>query len=61
MRSTGVVRGVEAVIDWRALGYEVEVSLRIVLDKTVPLPSTNSAPPPATSPRCWRSRASLAA
>jgi Lrp/AsnC family transcriptional regulator len=36
LRSTGVIKGVEAVIDWRALGYEVEVSLRVVLDKTVP-------------------------
>jgi Lrp/AsnC family transcriptional regulator len=36
MRSTGVIKGVQAVIDWRALGYEVEVSLRVVLDKTIP-------------------------
>ncbi len=34
MRSDGVLKGQEAVIDWRALGYEVEVSLRITLDKT---------------------------
>ncbi|MFK7754270.1 MAG: Lrp/AsnC family transcriptional regulator [Sedimentitalea sp.] len=32
----GVVRGVRAVIDWAVLGYAVEVSLRITLDKTVP-------------------------
>lgn len=36
LRAQGVLRGVEAVIDWRALGYEVEVSLRVVLDKTKP-------------------------
>ena len=36
MRSAGVIRGVHARIDWRALGYEVEVSLRITLDKTNP-------------------------
>ena len=30
----GVIRGVRAVIDWRALGYGVEVSLRVALDKT---------------------------
>ncbi len=34
LRETGVVQGVAAVIDWRALGYAVEVSLRITLDKT---------------------------
>ncbi|MGR3502797.1 Lrp/AsnC family transcriptional regulator [Pseudaestuariivita sp.] len=33
MREAGVVRGVRAVIDWAALGYAVEVSLRITLDK----------------------------
>jgi Lrp/AsnC family transcriptional regulator len=36
MRAGGVLRGQEAVIDWRALGYEVEVSLRFTLDKTEP-------------------------
>lgn len=36
LQSTGVVRGQRAVIDWKALGYEVEVSLRITLDKTNP-------------------------
>lgn len=30
----GILRGQRAVIDWRALGYEVEVSLRVTLDKT---------------------------
>ena len=28
--------GVRAVIDWQALGYAVEVSLRVTLDKTNP-------------------------
>ncbi len=36
MRAAGVLKGQEAVIDWRALGYEVEVSLRFTLDKTNP-------------------------
>lgn len=36
LQSTGVLRGQRAVIDWRALGFEVEVSLRITLDKTNP-------------------------
>lgn len=34
MQEMGVVQGVSAVIDWAALGYAVEVSLRITLDKT---------------------------
>ena len=36
LRAEGILRGQEAVIDWRALGYEVEVSLRFTLDKTDP-------------------------
>lgn len=32
----GVIRPARAVIDWRRLGYEVEVSLRFTLDKTNP-------------------------
>ncbi len=36
MRSAGILRGQRAVINWRALGYEVEVSLRVTLDKTNP-------------------------
>lgn len=36
LRERGVLRGSRAVIDWRALGYSVEVSLRVTLDKTVP-------------------------
>lgn len=34
MREIGVLRGVRGVINWAALGYTVEVSLRITLDKT---------------------------
>ncbi|WP_299933434.1 Lrp/AsnC family transcriptional regulator [uncultured Pelagimonas sp.] len=34
MRDTGVLKGVRNVINWPALGYEVEVSLRVTLDKT---------------------------
>jgi len=36
LESAGVIEGYEAVIDWRALGFAVEVSLRINLDKTQP-------------------------
>ncbi len=36
LRDAGVLRGQRAVIDWQALGYAVEVSLRITLDKTQP-------------------------
>jgi Lrp/AsnC family transcriptional regulator len=32
----GLLRGEHAVINWRKLGYEVEVSLRFTLDKTNP-------------------------
>ncbi|MDG1802791.1 MAG: Lrp/AsnC family transcriptional regulator [Paracoccaceae bacterium] len=34
LAQSGVIEGVEAVIDWAALGYAVEVSLRVTLDKT---------------------------
>lgn len=34
MEEAGLIAGLEAVIDWRALGFAVEVSLRITLDKT---------------------------
>ncbi|CUH65611.1 Leucine-responsive regulatory protein [Thalassovita gelatinovora] len=34
LRASGILRGQRAVIDWRALGFEVEVSLRVTLDKT---------------------------
>ncbi len=36
LRAEGVLKGQEAILDWRALGYEVEVSLRFTLDKTDP-------------------------
>lgn len=36
LREGGVIRAERAVIDWRRLGYEVEVSLRFTLDKTDP-------------------------
>ena len=36
LQEAGVLKGVEAVIDWAALGYRVAVSLRMTLDKTVP-------------------------
>ncbi|MDF1801992.1 Lrp/AsnC family transcriptional regulator [Thalassovita sp.] len=36
LTARGILLGQQAVIDWRALGYEVEVSLRITLDKTSP-------------------------
>lgn len=35
LQATGVIRGYHAVIDWAALGYGVEVSLRITLDKSI--------------------------
>ena len=34
LRNDGVLNGQRAVIDWAALGYAVEVSLRFTLDKT---------------------------
>jgi Lrp/AsnC family transcriptional regulator len=36
LTETGVLKGQHAVIDWRALGWAVEVSLRFTLDKTNP-------------------------
>lgn len=36
LRAAGILRGVRGVIDWPALGYAVEVSLRVTLDKTQP-------------------------
>ncbi|MDZ4139876.1 MAG: Lrp/AsnC family transcriptional regulator [Erythrobacter sp.] len=36
LTAAGVIRAQEAVIDWRALGYSVEVSLRFTLDKADP-------------------------
>lgn len=34
LETGGVIRPARAVIDWRRLGFEVEVSLRFTLDKT---------------------------
>ncbi|MCC5972280.1 MAG: Lrp/AsnC family transcriptional regulator [Pararhodobacter sp.] len=36
LRARGVITGQCVVIDWRKLGWEVEVSLRVTLDKTDP-------------------------
>lgn len=36
LREGGAIRGEEALIDWHALGWAVEVSLRFTLDKTNP-------------------------
>ena len=36
MRDTGVLKGVRARINWKALGYTAEVSLRITLEKSAP-------------------------
>ncbi len=36
LTEAGIIKGRCAVIDWRALGYGVEVSLRFTLDKTDP-------------------------
>lgn len=36
LRAEGVLLGQKAVVDWAALGFAVEVSLRFTLDKTDP-------------------------
>lgn len=36
LETAGVLRGRQAAIDWAALGYAVEVSLRITIDKSQP-------------------------
>ena len=36
LRTRGILMGQQAIIDWRKLGWEVAVSLRITLDKTDP-------------------------
>ena len=36
LKTAGVIRGIHAEIGWAALGYAVEVSLRVTLDKTDP-------------------------
>ncbi|WP_386680887.1 Lrp/AsnC family transcriptional regulator [Loktanella sp. R86503] len=36
MTDQGIIRGQTAVIDWAKLGYPLQVSLRVTLDKAVP-------------------------
>ena len=36
LRREGVIAADRIIVDWRLLGYEVEVSLRITLDKSAP-------------------------
>ena len=36
LEETGYILGHELILDWNALGFEVQVSLRITLDKTEP-------------------------
>ena len=36
LSQAGVIEAVETVLDWPALGYTIEVSLRFTLDKTQP-------------------------
>ncbi len=36
LQDAGILRGSHAVIDWKALGFAVAVSLRVTLDKTQP-------------------------
>lgn len=36
LRAEGVISAIREQVDWRALGYAVEVSLRITLDKSEP-------------------------
>lgn len=36
LRHAGIVQGISARIHWPALGYNIEVSLRITLDKAAP-------------------------
>ena len=36
LQETGYILGHELILDWNALGFEVQVSLRITLDKTEP-------------------------
>ena len=59
MRARGLIGPVQSVVDWKALGYEVEVSLRVTLDKTQPRAFDEfiaSAAP--RCPKCSRSRPS---
>ena len=52
----GVIEGYTAAIDWRVLGYEVEVSLRVTLDKTQANRLMRLSRRRATSPRWMKSR-----
>ena len=36
MRDIGVLKGTHAIINWKALGYTAEVSLRVTLEKSNP-------------------------
>ncbi len=36
LTAQGILKGQRAIVDWQALGYAVEVSLRFTLDKTNP-------------------------
>lgn len=36
LEEQGILKGQTAIINWAALGFEVEVSLRVTLDKTQP-------------------------
>jgi len=36
LKGQGVVKGQHAVVDWKVLGYSLDVSLRFTLDKTDP-------------------------
>ena len=36
LRADGIIKGQQAIIDWAALGFTVEVSLRFTLEKTNP-------------------------
>ena len=36
LTDSGIIKGRHAIVDWPALGYEVEVSLRITLEKSDP-------------------------
>jgi Lrp/AsnC family transcriptional regulator len=36
LQEAGVIKGIVADINWAALGFGVEVSLRVTLDKTIP-------------------------
>ena len=36
LQETGYILGHELILDWSALGFEVQVSLRVTLDKTEP-------------------------